>query len=273
MKNGHKMVAGLLGAAALSSVAWAAGWQSSGTVPAKAPTKNPVFQQLAASAPAPEPIPEPAPQPPANDGGTSAPTYDYRFYIEGNNVTRKVFATAPRPAVCGDTEVRSFVRTPDAGGTRVTETRVRAFAGVNCSFERMEHLAADSAYLLQRADRYDNNGGVLQASRAVVRPLPLYGSAMAAGVTWGSGSELINNPPTSTEGLVTETSVLLGVASVTVPVGSFNDCLKIEHTRMSNQLGRYTAVSWVCPGVGEVKRIQGADSSMAHWVLTEIETQ
>lgn len=265
----------LLAAAVASGTVWATGShrhhgdRHNDRHPSKAHEKNPVFKKLFGSAPSGDDSSAPS------GGGSSTPTFDYRNYIEADTVAGKVFATTGThfSAICGDTESRTYTRQAEATGTRVVETRVRSRTGLNCQFERLEHLATATEYAWQRLDRYDQHGSSLQFSRVMTNPLPVYPGSISAAGSWGSASGIDNGSGVTLVGQVIETSALLGVeSSVTVPSGTYNDCLRIKHTRMSNQVGQYSAVSWICAGIGEVKRVEGQNGMMAQWLLSQVDS-
>ncbi|BAU47425.1 hypothetical protein SVA_0846 [Sulfurifustis variabilis] len=264
MKSRHKIFGLTLLAVALgSSAVWATGRHDHDRDhPSRAWDKNPVFKKFHGS------------QPPAG-GETGAPAYDYRNYIEASTVAAKTFATTSYPAftaVCGDTETRRYTRQSDAAGTRVAEVRERVRGSSMCQREQLHYLGTDTAYLWERLDRFDPNSGGIAFSRVIVNPVAAYTASMSN--SWGGGSPVADGNG-MTVGQLLDTGSVLGVESVTVPQGTYSDCLKIQHSRMSNMFGQYSAVSWVCPGMGEVKRVEaspnGTNPRMAEWVLTQVE--
>lgn len=283
----------LLAVAFVSSAAWATGWHRGDDRdrdrdhhhhrdhdhPSHAWEKNPIFKKLFGGGSG---SGGGTTDPGTSDPGTSNPgtvTYDYRSYIEADTISTKVFATTgiPSGAVCGNTEVRSYVRQSEASGTRITETRVQSSATGNCQCDKLEHRATEAGYVLEQVDRHDPNCMSALYQRVVEQPVAVYPGAVAG--NWGSASTVKDTNGT-TIGQLIEAGMLLGVETVTVPAGTYDNCLKIQHSRTSNQpyLGNYSAISWVCPGIGEVKRVQGSPfrnnveiAQMAEWVLTQVQ--
>lgn len=265
----------LLMIALVSSTAWATGrhHHRGGDHPSRACDKNPIFKLFGCGS-----SETPTDETPTG-GGTTAPAYDYRNYTEASNITTKVFSIGPRPNVCGDTETRSFTRQADTNGTLVSETRVRSLSGIPCQLDRNEYLATDAAYLWTQVfhERYDSFGQVTsQASRVLVNPLAVQSSAMPQGGHLAGATAMNTGAGTPTVGHVMDSVTVLGVESVSVPYGTFADCLKVEHSQQMTTATApilrtsFSAISWLCPGLGEVKRIQGS-GSLAEWVLTDVQ--
>jgi hypothetical protein len=82
--------------------------------------------------------------------------------------------------------------------------------------------------------------------------------AMARGIDWGSAGA--RNVIDYVSGDVntdyfTDVNRLLGVENVTVPAGSYRDCLKIYRERKYGSSPLRVRMDWICPHIGLVKRI------------------
>jgi hypothetical protein len=86
-------------------------------------------------------------------------------------------------------------------------------------------------------------------------PVVALTSAMAPGIAWGSGGTI--NSSSSGENFYTDKSEVLAVEDVTVPAGTFKECLKIYRLREFAVAITIQRVEWYCPDMGLVKRIQG----------------
>lgn len=87
-------------------------------------------------------------------------------------------------------------------------------------------------------------------------PVVALTSAMVPGIAWGSGGTI--NSSSTGESFYTDKSEVLAVEDVTVPAGTFKECLKIYRLREFDVSITIQRVEWYCPDMGLVKRIQGA---------------
>lgn len=178
--------------------------------------------------------------------------YDYSAY--SGSATSKTFAVTGTIS-CGDTEIRSFSRVDNLNGTTtVTMTRDRQSSSVTCQHKTFEFLnSVTQKTLLSKAN--NNTSGVAQNTDTFNEGLLNLTSTMRVGVPFGSHSSITNDVNGEAGGVI-ETVTLLGVEDVVVPLGSYTGCLKIHVVRTSNNNGMFNRLSWRCPGVGEVKRVQ-----------------
>ena len=86
-------------------------------------------------------------------------------------------------------------------------------------------------------------------------PVVALTNAMVPGIAWGSGGTI--NSLSSGENFYTDKSEVLAIENVTVPAGTFNECLKIYRLREFDVSITIQRVEWYCPDIGLVKRIQG----------------
>ncbi len=87
-------------------------------------------------------------------------------------------------------------------------------------------------------------------------PVVLLTDAMVPGIAWGSAGRIDRSA--SAESFYADKSEILAIEDVTVPAGTFKDCLKIHRLREFTA-SAYTEVRWYCPNMGIVKRIDGGD--------------
>ena len=87
-------------------------------------------------------------------------------------------------------------------------------------------------------------------------PVVALTNAMVPGIAWGSGGTI--NSSSTGESFYTDKSEVLAVEDVTVPAGTFKECLKIYRLREFDVSITIQRVEWYCPDMGLVKRIQGA---------------
>ena len=86
-------------------------------------------------------------------------------------------------------------------------------------------------------------------------PVVVLHDAMVPGIAWGSAGAI--NSSSSGENFYTDKSEILAIEDVTVPAGTFNDCLKIHRLREFAVAITINRMEWYCPNVGLVKQIQG----------------
>jgi len=195
-------------------------------------------------------------------GGT---VYDYHNYIAASNLTEKVFALTNH---CGDTATWTYNRTSQGSDTRVVRTQVRTNLGVNCIYLTNTFLVTATTYEWRQNDRYDTTGSTVQDSYIYDSPIPRMTSNMTRGLPWGEATN-----STADAELIVEKVSLLGVEDITVTAGTFSACLKIHTLRSRMGGGSFSRISWHCPDVGEVKRIQGGfGGNVRSWELTSYTT-
>lgn len=86
-------------------------------------------------------------------------------------------------------------------------------------------------------------------------PVVTLTSAMVPGIAWGGGGTIDSS--SSGENFYTDKSEVLAIEDVTVPAGTFKECLKIYRLREFDVSITVQRVEWYCPDMGLVKRIQG----------------
>ena len=188
------------------------------------------------------------------------PVYDYRNFTVGSNVVSKSFTNTGLG--CGDTETRSFsfsTNAADANSTDVVVTRSRFNSGVRCNLSDTTYLHASTARTLVSGNNYNNVDDSLNSTKVPVLPIVTGTSTMREGAVRTNGT--VMNSTLAFDGSVissvlVETRSVTGIENVSVPAGNYTGCLKQSIIRKSDTFGEFHRVSWHCPGVGEVKRIQ-----------------
>ncbi|HED15897.1 MAG TPA: hypothetical protein ENI64_03630 [Gammaproteobacteria bacterium] len=172
---------------------------------------------------------------------------------------------------CGPTSTWTYSRTPVGSDMRIDRTHVRQDAlGVNCKYFVNSFMSTAIDYSWIQRDQYDNAGAVLVASYIWDRPIPRIILSMV-------DQNMVGEAASSTldTGHIVDTTTLLGVESVTVPYGTFTNCLKLHVLRITSIAGDVSRIVWRCPSVGIVKMIQGHTTTgkMQVWELADITLQ
>ncbi len=189
-------------------------------------------------------------------GHHKTPAYDYHDYVN-SNIQSKTFARHQNDGVVYD-EVWSFERpgpgevvrteiTTDAGGSAY-RCRVNEFEATPKSFNWTQTSVCDGNVTpptLISTTNYDPS-------------VVLLTDAMVPGIAWGTAGKMqsISSP----DNYYTDTNEVLAVEDVTVPAGTYSDCLKVYKLR--NYAGFYTRIEWICPNMGLVKRVHGGNRLM-----------
>lgn len=202
-------------------------------------------------------------------------TFDFHDYGAAGNVVSETYDISGNGIALGGCshEIRSYQRTAQLNGiVNIDVTRSRTDSNNTPCFLDVQHYESrtDGLYWMGR-DSYDTFSQTLVSTNAIDDGLLERTSAMQVGKTFGGASgTTFTNGTTETSGIV-GVMTLLGVEDVTVPAGSFAQCLKISQQVTSGHplLGTYQAVSWYCSGVGFTKRIDGNGNV---WTLTGVTT-
>lgn len=157
---------------------------------------------------------------------------------------------------CADTEVRDYIR----NGFSVTMVRKRYSGGVNgslCEHHVLNFVVDAEGVKYTGIDFYDISGVLIGRStfdEAILR----FPALVNVGDSWATGSTVTQMPVTGTArvGFAVDKSTLLKEnVTVTVPAGTFTNCVKVANRRASSIIGTFDRVHWYCPTVGLVKRI------------------
>ena len=187
-------------------------------------------------------------------------SYNYRDYSSNASVkTFKATGSAVDGSVPGgliyDTEVRTYDRSIPGIVSYSRDRKVGGAGGVGVNYSVITMDKSGEELLLIKLERYSNNGLTLKETRTMTPGVVFRTENMEVGKTFGSYSSL----DSSKAGLssVIQSVTLLGVEDVTVPAGSFTDCIKLIRHRNSERLGgEYDRINWFCPNnVGLVKSV------------------
>ena len=189
-------------------------------------------------------------------GMVPAVIYDYRDFAPAADISQKTFSTV---GLCGTSEERTISSTVNGDNTDVLVTRRRLEGtGATCQLHDFSYINTPSQRQLVERRNY-NTGGTLTATIAPDTEIILATSAMREGATFASGTSVDSTPAGGTPvflGVLVDQRTVVGLEDVSVPAGSFTGCIKYSTIRNSNSFGEFQRVSWSCPGLGEVKRVQ-----------------
>lgn len=188
-------------------------------------------------------------------GHHKAPAYDYHDYVN-SNIQSKIFARYQNDGIVYD-EVWSFER-PNPG--EEVRTKIATDAGgsiFRCGIDKFE--ASAEMFKWVQSNRCDGSTPpVVTSTTDYIPPLPVFTNAMVPGIAWSAAGEL--QMTYALDNYYTDVSEVLAVEVVTVPAGTYNDCLKIYRQRgFSNFIPR---IEWVCPNMGVVKSVNGGNRLM-----------
>ncbi|VAW94300.1 hypothetical protein MNBD_GAMMA23-2235 [hydrothermal vent metagenome] len=194
----------------------------------------------------------------------STAVYDYRNYLPtATSMTYNVTGSG----ACGDTEIRSYVRTSSGTSTDVESTWRETSSGTLCKHRVFRITNTPTERLLKERDNYDTVTGLRTNTYRLDEPITVRTSTMTQGSTFTDASRSYTIPTAGTE-VLSGTHVNIATASietqtVVVPLGSYNNCLKIHENRASNNFGgsNMNRVYWFCQGVGMVKLISNNNGS------------
>lgn len=181
--------------------------------------------------------------------------YDYHDYVN-SNIQSKMFARHQNDGVLYN-EVWNFER-PNLG--EVVRTQIATDAGgsvFRCIVNKFE--ATTEMFKWVQSNRCDGSiPPVVISMTEYIPPIPVFTNAMVPGIAWGDAGVIQST--FSLENYYTDVSEIVGVEDVTVPAGTFSDCLKIYRQRgFSNFIPR---IAWVCPNMGLVKSVNSNNRLM-----------
>jgi len=198
-------------------------------------------------------------------------TYDYRDYA-GKDVTSLTYNTQGS-GICGTTETLTNVRQLLAdGSTQLLQTRERVNASsAICQYDIFDFRATATGFsLLSREGRSPTDTNLTVNTNVLDDPLLIRTAAMRVGASWGSAASSTQTAfPSGTVnfGTAMQVTTLLAVESVTVPAGTFNDCIKLAERRDSAHIGNFLAqTSWYCRGIGLTKRVSASNGGASPFV-------
>ena len=186
-------------------------------------------------------------------------TYDYHDY-SNSNIQKKTFNRYQGDPNNPIIEEWSFERSIG----QVTRTEVRSDGA--CLINKFQ--STPSAYMWTHnnsctVDSYDPLTVTETIEREFDPPATSFTSSMTPGIAWGSGAVMhITEPYVSDwDQYYVEKKEVLGLEDVTVPAGTYTDCLKV-HRVFAMSTNHISRIEWICPNIGLVKRIQGGSRMM-----------
>jgi len=254
--------AGADGAAGAAGPQGAAGADGADGAAGAAGPQGPAGADGAAGAVGPQ-----GPEGPQGPPGGVLVTYNYAGYGP-SNMASKTFAVYNDASF--DSEIRTFNR-PDANTTIMT--RDHQLLGATTKYRKTTYsTASGTAVVTTQMEGYDPTTLALNWTIILTPGIKTRINGMAVAHTWGSATDIVNTDAAT--GVVTtygtDARTLLGIEDVTVPAGTFTNCLKILVQRAAEGFGgTHQRVQWNCPnGVGMVKRIRMSGSSSRMMELT-----
>ena len=183
-------------------------------------------------------------------------TFDYRDYI--SNASSKTFTILnPNDSGrrCGDTEIQNYTRTPNGDNTDITMVRRIYSSGEECRRDDFTYTNTPTSRLLKEHILYDSTTGEITRTNTSTPPATLATSNMVKGASFSSASIITKSDAAPSDELTTlvMTRSISEQASVTVPAGSFTDCINIYEDRTSFGFGSHKRVLTYCNSVGLVK--------------------
>lgn len=181
--------------------------------------------------------------------------YDYHDYVN-SNIQSKMFARHQNDGVVYN-EVWNFER-PNPGEVVRTQIATDADGSVfRCIVNKFE--ATTEMFKWVQSNRCNGSiPPVVISMTDYIPPIPLFTNAMVPGIAWGDAGVIQST--VSLENYYTDVSEILTVEDVTVPAGTYSDCLKIYRQHgFSNFIPR---IVWVCPNMGLVKSVNSNNRLM-----------
>ncbi|MEJ2452388.1 MAG: hypothetical protein P8047_17320 [Gammaproteobacteria bacterium] len=197
--------------------------------------------------------------------------YNFNDYTMDSTVTSKTFKLTGN--FCNSTavqETRDYTRTVNASSTNIVMTRKWLLSDSSvCQWRQYNYNVTATEKTLLGENKF-NTAGTPTTSDTLAVPMVVANSTMAKGLQFGSGTT-VNDTVNGFTGIFVQTKVALGIEDVTVPANTYTGCLKTSTIRSSDAYGTFQQVSWSCPHVGEVKRIQMSTASGYRiWELSSI---
>jgi len=185
-------------------------------------------------------------------------TYDYRDYTATHAITSRTYQWIRSNNTTGcDREVHEITRTvidPNTTDISIKQIRRDAAATITCLVRVNEYTQTADAYFRNARFDYDPaDGTTLLETYTFSPPYKIRTSSMHIGEPIVSTTAV----QSTIDSHLIEINTLLGIEAVTVPAGTFTNCIKMHKRRDSIIPGQYTTnIEWHCAGIGRVKQIQ-----------------
>lgn len=205
-------------------------------------------------------------------GSTAVDVYDYRDYVPATSITSKVFSVSGGN-MCENTETKTYQRTLDGSNTNTDVTIIRTNSNTAAFCRRFTH------HFVETPTAYEHTGLESQSEDGTVESVVTHEPALTRLTSSMSQNQLFSFHAEYTDtyipyndittGLKIESFQIVGVEDVTVPAGTFNNCIKLNIV-LNGTVPRQR-ITWRCPGIGMVKRVQtNNNSGYKIWQLQSI---
>lgn len=174
-------------------------------------------------------------------GGTGATTYNHSIYTTRSGT--KEYQLSGGTGTCNLVR-QSITSNAATGGTQIIINETLTDGVQDCSVTTYEYLANNTGLFLVSQTDQANNTISFDAAGEILT------AAMEIGKSFGFAIVSTTNPGV---GLIRK-NTLLDVVDITLPIGTFSNCLKMHSQIASSLSGNVDQVSWWCGGLGEVKR-------------------
>jgi hypothetical protein len=196
-------------------------------------------------------------------------SYDYRDYRAAPTITTKTFQWVRSTPIPCDREVHQITRTVIDPDTTDILNRTERTDGAATTCMVRENTYTQTADAVFRNVRYDYDpadGTTLLETYTFSTPIKIRTSSMHIGepiVSTTAVQSTINSH-------LIEINTLLGIEAVTVPAGTFTNCIKMHKRRNTVIPGHDTTmIDWHCAGIGRVKRIQVFTSGVGGQLVSQ----
>ncbi len=176
-------------------------------------------------------------------GGTPTPTFiDFNLYIP--TVATKDFQII-NGGSCTISQ-QQIARTDTATGADINITETLTSGTRDCTVYSYDYvLTADALSQTSYANITLGQSYVFDQAGEILT------STMQPGSSFGFAAIATSNLTLA----IIQKNTLLGIESVSVPFGNYDNCLKMHTQITSVMMNDIEQVSWICQGVGEVKKI------------------
>lgn len=184
-----------------------------------------------------------------------ATTYDYRDYTAAPTLTTRTYQWFRSPLSSCNTEIHQISRTViDPDTTDITIRRTRTDGGATtCQVRDFLYTHTTNAHFYNGRRDFDIDGTTLLETYTFTIPVNNRTTSMHIGEPIVSTTEV----QSSINSHLIEINTLLGIETVTVPAGTFNNCIKMHIRRNTVIPGHDTTnINWYCPGIGLTKSIK-----------------
>ena len=185
---------------------------------------------------------------------TGVTTYDYRDYTAAPTITTMTYQWHLSSESPCNIEVHQLTRTViDANTTDITLRRTRTDGGsTTCQIRDFVYTQTADTFVYRARNDFDIIGTPVE-TYTFSEPVIVRTSAMQIGLPIVSTTEV----QSTVNSHMIETNTLLGTEAVTVPAGTYTDCIKIHKRRNTAMPGHdLTSIRWYCAGIGLAKAIK-----------------